>query len=236
MRLSEIFISSNNPGGKLFMKTISNNIRIGGIVLTLSGILFLVLEFISASAWKNPAYNYATYWMSDLGVPIETGVAKHIVNSPWYALMNLNFVSFGVLLIVGFLLIASLFEKKKAFRMTILTFIYAFGPIIIGTFPGYEFSLQFMHPIGAMFTIIGGSLHAITTGRYLGRILNSRMYQAISIVLAIIAATGFVITLTQSYPDNIQGIIERTCIYPVIIWPVITGAMLLTKSGRIQVA
>ena len=57
------------------MKTISNNIRIGGIVLTLSGILFLVLEFVSASAWKNPAYNYATYWMSDLGVPIETGVA-----------------------------------------------------------------------------------------------------------------------------------------------------------------
>lgn len=213
------------------MKNISKNVYAGGIVLSASGILLLVLEFLTANTWKNPAYNYATYWMSDLGVPIQTEVNGHIVNSPWYALMNLNFVTWGLMLIVGFLLILPLFDKKVSRRVIPLTIIYAFGPIIIGTFPGYEFSLQFMHPIGALLAVIGGGLHALTTGIYLGQKLNNRWYRIVSIVLAVIAMTGLFFTLTQAYPESIQGIVERICIYPIVIWPVITGFILL-KNGQ----
>ena len=113
------------------MKNISKNVYAGGIVLSASGILFLVLEFLTANTWKNPAYNYATYWMSDLGVPIQTEVNGHIVNSPWYALMNLNFVTWGLMLIVGFLLILPLFDKKVSRRVIPLTIIYAFGLSLI---------------------------------------------------------------------------------------------------------
>ena len=213
------------------MKNISKNVYAGGIVLSASGILFLVLEFLTANTWKNPAYNYATYWMSDLGVPIQTEVNGHIVNSPWYALMNLNFVTWGLMLIVGFLLILPLFDKKVSRRVIPLTIIYAFGPIIIGTFPGYEFSLQFMHPIGALLAVIGGGLHALTTGIYLGQKLNNRWYRIVSIVLAVIAMTGLFFTLTQAYPESIQGIVERIYIYPIVLWPVITGFILL-KNGQ----
>jgi Protein of unknown function (DUF998). len=146
-------------------------------------LLFMVSEQIAAHRWTDPVYSFASNWISDLGVPVITQVIGHLVNSPFHGLMNFSFIAYGILTALAYILInPSIPEGKLAH---ILAISHGVGFIFVGLFPGYEWSLGFFHPFGALFVVFGGNIATILTGRKLCKEKNGR-YAMAGIILGII--------------------------------------------------
>lgn len=204
-----------------------NKRRTGSIVLILAGILFWVLEAVAAAAWKDPAYSYTYNWVSDLGVPVETVMNGHAVNSPLFALMNLNFILFGAMYIAGFWMILPQYQSRQR-AAAIGALATGLGVFFVAAFPGYsEYSGAFMHGVGAMLVVFGCFALALASAKGLGEAVKAKWYAPLCYLTAALIAVGLVMTFALS-ESNYGGLVERVLLYPVVAFPVITGIAIVT--------
>lgn len=206
------------------MKTnIQKRTLVGAIFMSFAVLLFIVSEQIAAHGWTNPVYSFASNWISDLGVPVITQVTGHAVNSPFHALMNFSFVVYGILIALAYILISPNLPKGRLVQSLAVS--HGFGTIFVGVFPGYEWSLGFLHSFGALFVIFGGNIAIILLGRklYKGK---KDIYAISGIILGIIGlvATFIMFANTSFY---YSGVYERFAIYPTLIWNLILGIHIL---------
>lgn len=211
----------------------TNWLPLGAAVLVLNAVQWVVSEAVTAAAWTSPPYNYATNYISDMGVPdCGTEFQDRIICSPDHTLMNTSFIVQGVLFAAGVVLLAVPLFTGRARRVVIaLAGAHAVGFLLIGLFHGSadgpRHSLG-LHVGGAAVAILCANTIVIMAGSLRGLQLP-RAYRVFSITVGALGllSEGFVGASTST-----AGIFERGGVYSWLLWSVVTGVSLLVGRAR----
>ena len=204
------------------------------IFLIVAAMEFWTIEAITALAWKNPSYSYASNFISDLGAPDCSTFQGRVVCSPQHTLMNIGFIAHGLLFLIAGLLLVRLVSGPSRYFYLILTLLYGIGYVLVGTFHGSTAAAQngtlIYHYLGASAAILGGNVIAVGVGsqwRFLG---TPRWFGIESMVLGIL---GIIAALLIFPTAGIipPGIPERIAVYAFLLWQ-LQFAFALLRSVR----
>lgn len=200
---------------------------LGAVVLVVNAVQWVVAEAITAAAWTNPPYSYATNYISDLGVPdCGTRFQGRDICSPSHQLMNASFVAEGILFATAVVLLAAL-VKGRARRVVIaLGVAHGVGMVLVGLFHGSgdgASSGLVIHVAGAAVGILCANTLAIIAGslRSLGL---PPAYRVFSVT---VGALGLLSEAFVGLSASTAGVFERGGVYSWLLWSVVTGGLLL---------
>lgn len=186
----------------------------------IGGIAYVSLEAIAAAAV--PGYRYAHDFISDLGMP----------DSPLSPLMNTAFVVQGSMFLAAAVLVsrATGFDRRWSFLGCAGA--NAVGNIVVASVPSGSAGIAWVHVTGAVIAIVGGNT-AILTGSPLVRGGVFRYYRTVSIGLATLGLLSFVLlaivsttAMTVGLPNAVW---ERTSVYTIIAWQVLSAVQLMMR-------
>ena len=210
------------------------------ILLTAVGIIWLIAEAISASAF--PGYSYATNYISDLGVPEVSTFEGRTIDSPLSAVMNFAFIAQGLLLMAGVIFaVRAVSIPRGAARTWILAVAIAhgIGMLLVGIFHGSEVNIAngfiILHVLGATVAIITGNVVAILAGLQSRRVDVPSWYRVVSVALGIIGLISLVmlvIVKTTTFPALPEPVWERGAVYTITAWELMSGLALFASMRR----
>jgi hypothetical membrane protein len=191
---------------------------------------YLVLEAVAAAGFE-PGYSYAHNYISDLGVSASRLVDGQVTHSPRADLMHVAFYLQGILFLLGAALIAGFPDNRRSRLFLGTVAANAVGNIMIGTVHSGR-----LHVAGAVLAIVGGNA-AILTGATAIRVLTElRWYRSISTLVAALGFSALMMLVfnsatgrTHLFPD---GAWERTSVYSITSWQLLTATWLLTIRRR----
>lgn len=201
---------------------------VGAVAWLVAAVGYVALELVAASAV--PGYSYAEQYISALGVPAW---------SPRAYLMNAAFLGQGVLFVGGAVLVAHAVRARwSGVLFVVLTVIAAAGDFLVGIVHGesplWNDGYEWLHGLGAFLAIFGGNAAILAGTAVAGRGIGARGYWLAG---ASIGIAGLLILLVlQSYNywavDYVGiGVVERACVYTVMLWQVLTAVMLLRRRS-----
>lgn len=190
-----------------------------------AAVIFVAFEAIAAAAV--PSYSYIAQYISVLGVPEW---------SPRASLMNWGFYLQGALFLAGSVLVVRAVGglwTGTAFVLLVAT--NAVGNVLVGVVHGFSplwnDGYDWLHGVGAFLAIGGGNLAVVVGSAVVGRV-SMRWYLPIGVMIGV---TGLVIAvMLQTYPSWAAdfahlGLVERACVYTIMVWQIFTGIVLLTR-------
>lgn len=178
-----------------------------GLVSLLTGVQYLVLEAVAASAWTGSPYRYSVNYISDLGA----------AGSPLAAVMNTAFVVQGLGFLVVGLVVAAGVDGPRRHLLIALTTAHAVGNVLVAAFPSSSGSG--FHLVGAVLAIVGGNAAAFTASYGLVRRLG------VLPVLGLLSAP----LISQG---EFHGLWERGSVYSITAWEIVFGVVLLVVNRR----
>lgn len=195
-------------------------------MLYVASIQYFLAQILVADQWS-PPYSVSRNTISDLGNTACGAYGGRLVCSPQHGVMNASFITLGVTMMVGSVLILRQFGRNRgaAAGLAAMT-ISGLGVIMVGAFP--ENSVPAWHGIGAGVTFVVGNAGIIILGRSLGLPAPLRLYSYLSGSLALIALGCFV---SAHYLGLGEGGLERVVAYPQTAWLIVIGLYQLT-AGR----
>lgn len=186
-----------------------------------AGVAYVSLEAIAAAAV--PRYRYARDFISDLGRP----------DSPLSPLMNTAFVGQGTLFFAAAVLLsrATGFQRRGVFLSCAAA--NAIGNVVVATVPSGNAGSAWVHLTGAVVAILGGNLAILAGARFTTAVAPHRYYRAVSFGLATLGLLSFVALAVGSITSTTSGlpnaVWERTCVYTIIAWQVLSAVALLAR-------
>ncbi|OBI76309.1 DUF998 domain-containing protein [Mycobacterium asiaticum] len=188
--------------------------RCGAALWVLGAIGYLVLEALAAAGY--PHYSYADNYISDLGV---AGSRTHV--------MHAAFCSYGVLFLLGAVLIVGVPASRRASIFLAMAAINAVGNIVVGTIYSGK-----VHVVGAALAIVGGNVAIAAGSRVVG--IARRWYQrgselvaALGLLSLTMLVVDSAITDSRILPD---GVWERGSVYSITLWQLLTAGCLLAAE------
>ncbi|MFJ8780650.1 DUF998 domain-containing protein [Streptomyces sp. NPDC102476] len=213
--------------------------RAGALLILLGPLVSWLAEFITAAAWQDPPYSPLHNWVSHLGLtgPPQTAFGQ-AANSPLGAVMDVGWVLYGTLLIVGAFL---LFDPRKGVRpvvILILAVLAGAGISLVGIFQGsnanVDNGLIAFHTFGAQGVMLAGNVMAIVVGTGGAGIGLGRGRSIASIALGtagLIAFPLFMADVFTAWMWNV-GMFERAVIYPIMIGHALLGTSVAATQRR----
>jgi hypothetical membrane protein len=196
-------------------------LAVGALCWIVAAIGYFVFEAVAAAAVE-PAYGYATDYISSLGVPGR---------SPHANLVNAAFVTQAVLFPAGAALVVRGVAARKASCFLALTVVNGFGNVLVANVHSGAGSKW--HVAGAILAIVGGNAAVLVGSSVLRRAGASRPYRAVSVVLG---AVGMLCLLAlaadTSHAVLPVGIWERGSVYSIFVWQMVSAGYLV--GGRAQ--
>ncbi|MFF7128219.1 DUF998 domain-containing protein [Streptomyces sp. NPDC008240] len=195
---------------------------------------FFVLQGVVGSAWARP-YSWARNNISDLGnahCAWQPDPEPRYVCSPEHALMNVSFVTLGVLfaagvLLTGVLLTGALWRRGAAATASRLLLAGAgAGFVLAGLAPADMHENQ--HVLGALLIMATGNLGLLLSGAALDL---PRPLRWGSGLLGAVALAAFVLFLSHHYLGLGMGGMERVAAFPLLVWAAALGARGLVVRG-----
>ncbi|GAA3670848.1 DUF998 domain-containing protein [Microbacterium marinilacus] len=199
-----------------------------GLLWIAATVWYLLCEAITASVF--PGYDYATFYISDLGVAEHAELQGRVLESQIPQVMNAGFIGAGLLFFVGLaLLVPQLSASRLRVPMLVLGALYTAGITFVGLVPGspsnVDNGLIVFHAAGAVAAIAAGNaLSIVSVGplRFLGAA------RRIGPVLGAIGfASAALLVAHVALPD---GVWERGAVYTFMLWQLVVGALLLRGS------
>jgi hypothetical membrane protein len=179
-----------------------------------------------AAHWPRP-YSISRNTISDLGNTACGAYGGRLVCSPLHGVMNASFITLGITMSVGSVLILREFGRSRGAAAGLAAMaISGLGVMMIGAFP--ENSVPAAHGTGAGVTFVVGNAGIIIAGRFLIRPAPLRLYSYLSGFIALIALGCFV---SGQYLGLGEGGMERVVAYPQTAWLIVIGLYLLA-AGR----
>ncbi|MDS0136053.1 MULTISPECIES: DUF998 domain-containing protein [unclassified Amycolatopsis] len=208
--------------------------RVGAVLLLAGPLVSWAAELVTASAWQEPHYSPFYNWVSQLGLTGPSQVAfGQVGNSPLGAVMDVGWVSYGILLIAGALLTFDLRRGPRPILIVVPAILAGVGVSLVGAFQGSNANvangLIVFHTYGAQGVMLAGNLMAIAVGISATRIGLGRGRRIASIALGVfglIAFAAFMADVFTGWAWNI-GLFERAVIYPIMIGHVVLGSGLI---------
>ncbi|MFF4044928.1 DUF998 domain-containing protein [Streptomyces sp. NPDC001816] len=183
---------------------------------------FFVLHGVVESAWARP-YSWARNNISDLGnahCAWQPDPEPRYVCSPEHALMNVSFVTLGVLFVAGVLLTGALWRRGAAATASRLLLAgVGAGFVLAGLAPADVHENQ--HVLGALLIMATGNLGLLLSGAALD---VARPLRRGSGLLGALALTAFGLFLSRHYLGLGMGGMERVAAFPLLVWAVALGA------------
>ena len=222
---------------------VARSTTIAAICWILAGIVYLLAEAITASAF--PHYSYAMNYISDLGVPDVEMLGDRAIDSPLHMVINMAFVVQGLLFAAASICMVR--GSRLPLRLPIIVFalFHALGMVLIAVVNGgqhnNELGLGWIHLLGAFLAFFGGHLTAICFGISLlkdrsSHLMRGRILGVISIVCGLIGILGIVMLQVdvRAVPGTLlpDGAWERIGMYAIIVWELTFGIVLLAR-GRL---
>ncbi len=208
----------------------------GAIIWIIGSVQFFIAQLIAQLAWTTP-YSLLHNYISDLGNTACRAVSitsPLYICSPLYKLMNVAFILLGVTLIVGTVLTRNVFSPTRLRAVgLILIGIAGIGPILVGLAP--ENVNTNVHVTGAAIQFIGGNIGLIMIGALL-----YQHYQApwglCSMIWGMIGLIALVLFMLCRLTNHSLGLgvggWERVVVYPLPLWTIVMGFMLLAKRRQ----
>ena len=212
--------------------------RLAGALLIAGPAIFLLAEFITAAAWTDPPYSYTRNFISNLGVQGPSTLFEQYMLSPLYWLMNTGFFLFGIVILIGVVLLRGLTGWRR-WAALVPASMLAVGGVLLGLFPGSGESLDDgtgdFHSNGAFAAFLGANVLAIVLGRMRVRLGLSR---GMGLALVIIGAFGLLSTalyfgalVSGGETIGIIGLIERCVTHPFLVGMLCAGVAIVRRRG-----
>jgi hypothetical membrane protein len=186
---------------------------------------YLLLEAVTAAGFE-PAYSYASNYISDLGVPAGELVHGRMVDSPRASLMHAAFYLQGILFWLGALLIIGVPESRRARMFLGLVAANAIGNIVVGTVHRGP-----LHVSGAALAIVGGNTAILVGSAVVGTVGGHRWYRSISKFVAALGLLCLIMLMIDSATGKANllpnGAWERGSVYSITMWQLFTAACLM---------
>ena len=209
----------------------ASRIRLGGALLALGTVQFLVAHVVVQNAWERPRYSWWTNYISDLGAVGCAPVLGNDVCSPLHAAMNTAFVLQGVLLLAGVLLTANAWAARGNRRVwQVMVGLSGVSWIVVGLVPE-DVDLT-VHSIGALPIFILGNVALVVAGTSAST-RDRPVARVAALVLGVVGLLGFALTvLAVANPQGVIGIgfAERVTVFPLQLWALVTGIGLVTRA------
>jgi hypothetical membrane protein len=192
--------------------------RIAAACWAVAGVVYLGLEAITAAAF--PRYRYATNFISDLGRP----------DSPLSHLMNTAFVVQGTLFLAAAVALTRARRGPGSGVFVACAACNAVGNAGVAMVPSGGTGIAWVHVSAATVAIVGGNA-AILAGYRL--VSESHWYRTASVGFAVLGFLAFVLlaagAVTASSVVLPGAVWERTCVYTIIGWQMLSALRLLRR-------
>lgn len=202
-----------------------------GALWVAAPIWYLLCEAVTA-AWY-PGYNYAHFFISDLGVSETTLLDGRPMASAIPQVMNAGFIGAGVLFFIGLVVIAPQLRRGVSRSFFVLMgVLHSAGIVFVALVPGgpsgFETGLILIHIIGAIGLIAGGNIAAILSGRAFGSLGLPRLVRYLGPVLGAVGFLSAGLLIAHALvPD---GVSERGSVYTFFLWQLLMGVILLAGA------
>lgn len=203
-------------------------VRLGAISWILAA-QFFVAQVVVASAWSVP-FDLTERYISDLGNtvcgPYPAG-SNTIVCSPWHAWMNASFILLGITMGAGGLLTRQAFRHTGLAIAARIFFVLAgAGVALVGRFP--ENVNITLHAAGAGVNFGLGNAALVLFGLTLAPDLG-RAWRWLGIAAGCVGLAGTALFVSGAYLGLGPGGMERVAAYPMPLWQIAMGLMLLRR-------
>ncbi|HEY3813399.1 MAG TPA: DUF998 domain-containing protein [Caulobacteraceae bacterium] len=204
--------------------------RLAAAAWVLGVVQNLICQLIAGAAWKT-GYSWSRNNVSDLGnVLCQTWDEDHprYVCSPLHAMVNLSFLTEGLLLALGVWLAAAIWRRgASAVTARILITLAGAGWVLAGLYPA-DVNLN-IHLIGAVliFFVGNAALLLIVRAAAPG---TPRLLRALAGLGGLVGLTTAVSFLSGHYLGLGMGGLERFAAYPLEVWTIAAAVWL--ASGR----
>ena len=193
--------------------------------LWISQIQYFLVQVVVALAWPT-RYSWRDNFISDLGNTACGDYARQYVCSPLHSLMNVSFLVLGITMAVGaWLLRRPIAETLLARTGFIFLILAGLGTILVGIYP--ENSIPLIHVTAASLPFIFGNTAMILIG--IGMPALPKWFRHLSIAAGLIALCALGGFLMAVYFGFGKGGTERIISYPLTIWMIIFGDVMIRK-------
>jgi hypothetical membrane protein len=179
---------------------------------------YFIIQLIVGLLWS-AHYSLLQNTISDLGNTACGDYFGRYVCSPAFTWMNASFITLGLTIVCGSILIFHEFRQSwGSFIGFSMMASAGIGTILVGIFP--ENINSTLHSVGAFMPFFFGNIALIIFGLALEMPSRLRLYSISSGAVGLVA---FLIFLTHTYLGLGLGGMERVVAYPQTIWLIVFG-------------
>ena len=195
-----------------------------GPLLYCSAIQYFLVQILVGIRFF-PHYSLTRNTISDLGNSSCGIFNNRQICSPLHTLMNISFLTLGITMITGSLLLCQSFRKSRNAMVGFTLFaLGGVGTALVGIFP--ENTVSALHGIGAALPFLIGNVGVVILGFSLEVPKILRIYTVLTGSIAL-AALG--VYASGHYIGLGEGGLERVVAYPQTIWIIILGIYSLAQ-------
>jgi hypothetical membrane protein len=211
---------------------VHRSVHHGAIAWLVATLQFLVAMIVAQLAWKNPTYSLTQNVISDLGNTSCGTFASHDVCSPLHVVFNISVIVFGLLILLGILLLPTAFPARASRTIGLgLLSISAIGAILVGVFP--ENTIGALHSLGVLLAFAGGGVGLLVLSGAMLRDTRWDGFRTYTGVSALVTLISLILFVEGSWHwgglwANLgQGGIERLIVAPILLWILVVSTHLV---------
>jgi hypothetical membrane protein len=210
-------------------------LKVAGFLCIVAPLQWIILVFVAQAYY--PSYSMTKNDLSDLGATCHNAVGPTpgvcTIYQPASIIWNVTLSLHGLLTVVAAYFI---YRGLKNRVFSTLFGVFGLGALIAGVFP--ENVNLATHGLSSLVSFVAGAVAAITVYRLR---LGSRLFTIVSIILGIISIAGIILMVSVPFATLESSVIghggdERIIVYPLMVWEIILGAVLLTRKRTTTVS
>ncbi len=202
------------------------------LLFILSGVYYLISEFVAIYYCSDSYSAYYAHTISELGVPIGSlWYGSKSTFSSMARVMNLALIINGIIFLFCYsILFVHYFRKPFYFLCLALALVVSVGSIFVGLFHGGN-AIKGMHDIGTVMVFAGGNILLILTGIFSN--LKHRLYRILIIIFGLIGflCGAYILVLTN---QQFLPMLERLTVYPIVFFEIYTGIIMIRARKHLN--
>jgi hypothetical membrane protein len=200
---------------------VHRSVRHGALVWIIATVQFVIGMAVTQIGYGS-SYSLTQNYISDLGANACGVFAGRYVCSPWHLVFDVSIVVFGLLLILGIILVRTAFPARTTRTVGLGLLVAAsLGAIGVGLFP--ETYILEAHVISAAIAFVGGGIALLVLGVAMFRDTRWDGYRAYTMLSGLVGLIAFALFEAKTYGPLGVGGMERLIVAPILLWSVVVG-------------